>query len=135
MRRRRLRRRLLVALLIASQVLTAVGAKLGLPLWLVAGPWIGGIAVAAALAVGEVPTVDWRRRLAARRWDLAAIASVTLLAAALRPPDLQHIPNGIDVDEAWFALLAQRVVHGDGPKPFGVAFLGDPALNMHLMAV
>lgn len=64
------------------------------------------------------------------------MTAVALIAAgtALRLWDLDGFPTGIHGDEAELALIAQTILQGSGPAPFGTAFLGDPALFLYFEA-
>ncbi|MGQ9674649.1 MAG: glycosyltransferase family 39 protein [Chloroflexota bacterium] len=63
-----------------------------------------------------------------------AACAILIAGAALRLFDLEGIPSGIHGDEAEFALLALPILSGEGPAPFGTAFLGDPALFLYVEA-
>ncbi len=62
------------------------------------------------------------------------VVSLLLAGAALRSYDLAGYPTGINNDEAEFGLIARQILRGEGPHPFGTAFLGDSALYFYILA-
>ncbi|MHB1130986.1 MAG: ArnT family glycosyltransferase [Chloroflexota bacterium] len=60
--------------------------------------------------------------------------ALVLLGACLRLYELGSYPTGLNGDESEFTLLALAVLRGEGPHPFGTAFLGDPALYTYALA-
>lgn len=127
------RRLAFAALLIGGQIATTYLARSGYALLPVTLPWLTSLAAAVALVL-PTPACGWRPRLAWRSPDTLALVGLTLLAGALRLPNLESLPSGIHGDEGEFGVLARDVVQGVGPAPFGLAFLGDPALYVHLLA-
>lgn len=102
-------------------------------LWQVVVPWLVSLVAAVVLVrpaslgrEGHGLSWWWPERL--------IVAGVTLLAGVLRLPDLETHPSGIYGDEGEFGVLALAISRGDGPAPFGTAFLGDPALYVHILA-
>ncbi len=60
--------------------------------------------------------------------EVLAVAGLTLVGAALRLYRLADFPSGIHGDETGFGLIAEAILRGQGPNPFGTAFLGDAAM-------
>ncbi|MHB9091978.1 MAG: ArnT family glycosyltransferase, partial [Chloroflexota bacterium] len=103
--------------------------------------WLGsiGAGLAAGLAWDRshpLPVANKWTQLAGRftRRELAAVGSLILVGALLRSYDLPAFPSGINGDEAEFGLVAQQILVGQGPHPFGTAFLGDTALYFYVLA-
>ena len=69
-----------------------------------------------------------------RSHEVAGVSALALTGAFLRLYDLAGVPGEIHGDEAAEALIALSIVQGNGPNPFGTAFLGDPALAFWLEA-
>lgn len=107
-------------------------------LWPDAIPWI--VSLFAALGLCAEPAIStkglrlWRARLSVYLPELAIITGLLVLAALLRIPFLEHFPSGIYGDEGEFGTIAAAIAHHHGPAPFGVAFLGDPALYLYVVA-
>lgn len=101
---------------------------------------VGSIAWLLSLFVLPLAFVE-RLRLALPRpsrqgWlELGAVALLLAVGAVYRFVALADFPTGIHGDEAEFGLLSARTLRGEGPYPFGVAFLGDPALFVYVNAV
>lgn len=57
------------------------------------------------------------------------------VGCALRLYDLEGYPSGIHGDETGFGLIAEAILKGQGPNPFGTAFLGDPSLYLYIEAL
>lgn len=125
------------------------GLLLLIALGSVRSPELGSLSIAAwafsiplfycalrACAVPVGPQRRWREQLETipRERETWAVVTVLFVAAILRLWQLEQYPSGIHGDEAEFALIAQRVLEGNGPNPFGTAFLGDPALFVYLEA-
>lgn len=138
------------------------GGSLGWPaqvqrrrLLLVAG---GLLSIAAGLVLLELRllgagTVAWATGLALVVWgawsraaadspvaaptrsELLAVASIVGVGLVLRLWALEQFPSGIHVDEAAMGLVALDVLRGQGPYPFGFAFIGDPAPFMYAEAL
>ncbi len=85
--------------------------------------WLGGLS-------------RWRVRWAWPRLtrELVLFAVIVLAGAALRLYNLEGYPSGVHGDEAEFGLIAQSILEGRGPNPFGVAFLGDPSMFLFVEA-
>ncbi len=100
--------------------------------------WGGALGFAFGAALPSI-----RKRAAGRRvlWtgfaigEFAAVFAMVSIGAALRLYHLSGIPGGIHGDETEFGLLARTVLAGQGPNPFGTAFLGDPALYVYILAL
>ncbi|CAN5306393.1 hypothetical protein BH23CHL1_BH23CHL1_12630 [soil metagenome] len=124
---------MLLLLLVGGQAASIFLARGEHALWPVAIPWI--ISLFAAVALVDARSGCRRSsRLPVQTYEILAIFGLTLLAVILRVPLLETIPSGIAGDEGEFGVLALEVSQGRGPDPFGVAFLGDPALYVHLLA-
>ncbi len=67
--------------------------------------------------------------------EAVVVAIITLVAGLLRFPNLERLPSGIHGDEGEFAAVGLAISQGQGPPPFGVAFLGDPAAYPHILAL
>ncbi len=63
-----------------------------------------------------------------------AVAILVAVGAILRLYNLEGYPTGIHGDETGFGLIADSILQGNGPNPFGTAFLGDPALFLYMEA-
>lgn len=123
----------LLVLLVGGQLATILLARAGYGLWPVALPWLVSL-LAGVLVCLPLQKPVLRSLPALRGWEVLVVVALTLLAALLRLPNLEHLPSGIHGDEGEFATWAVAVVEGRGPSPFGVAFLGDPALYVHMVA-
>lgn len=73
--------------------------------------------------------------IAASRSDIAIVAAITLLAAALRLWRLDTIPLGIHGNEAWTALDAQRIVREGWIGPYVISALGQPTGPLYFAAL
>ncbi len=130
---------------------TLSGLLMLLSLATVATPSATGISLAAwamslLLAVAAVATSDsFTLGERARKWiahqarprvtvEFALFTGITLAGAALRLYNLEGYPSGVHGDEAEFGLIARAILEGRGPNPFGVAFLGDPAMFLFVEA-
>ena len=60
---------------------------------------------------------------------------IVAVGCVLRLYDLEGYPSGIHGDETGFGLIAETILNGRGPNPFGTAFLGDPALYLYIEAL
>ncbi|CAN5517980.1 hypothetical protein BH23CHL2_BH23CHL2_05700 [soil metagenome] len=127
------RRLLLLWIVIGAQLVTALLARSAASLWLVGAPWLIGLAAAVILVHGPAPRLR-RSGHPARKRELWVVVALTALAGLLRLPRLESLPAGIYGDEGEFGSLALAISRGQGPEPFGVAFLGDPALYVHVLA-
>jgi 4-amino-4-deoxy-L-arabinose transferase-like glycosyltransferase len=127
------RRIWLLALLVGTELATLYFARSGRAFWPVAIPWLVSMAAAVAFLRSRQAGGAWRLP-GPRSTEFLLVAGLTLLAAALRLPGLERMPGGIYGDEGEFAVRALDVTQGGGPAPFGVAFLGDPALYIYLLA-
>lgn len=127
------RHRLLLLLMAAGQAAAIALAYGSHTLWPVAIPWIVSLFAAVAL-VNTWSGSQRTSRLPVKTYEILAVVGLTLLAVILRVPNLERIPSGIAGDEGEFGVLALEVSQGSGPDPFGVAFLGDPALYVHVLA-
>ena len=106
--------------------------------WPVAIPWLASVVATLALCAESFATEYWthvrRFKLPRYRLELALVVGLVVLAAALRIPFLESLPSGIHGDEGEFGTIAAAVAQHRGPAPFGVAFLGDPALYTYVLA-
>lgn len=103
--------------------------------------WLIGLALALVSALPMQPPLGLALRSGLRRItttlrtrEALAVGAITILGAALRMYDLERYPSGFHGDEGEFGLIAASVLQGNGPDPFGTAFLGDPALYPYLLA-
>ncbi|MCC6626999.1 MAG: glycosyltransferase family 39 protein [Chloroflexi bacterium] len=142
------RRVVTLAVIIAGQAVAMGLARSERALWTSLLAWLVSLVAFITLFLPDeqlrAPLAWLQRRLPDSRlprWVASprattwlAIGGLTLLAAGLRLTNLEHLPNGIHGDETEFGELALAILRGDGPLPFGVAFWGDPALYMHLLA-
>ena len=101
--------------------------------WPILLPWSLSLVAAVAGVAGVPVRIAWRLPDPRRVWP-PVIGAVMLLAALLRFVGLEGIPRGIHGDEGEFGMIALDMARGQGPSPFGVAFLGDPALYPQLLA-
>jgi 4-amino-4-deoxy-L-arabinose transferase-like glycosyltransferase len=69
------------------------------------------------------------------RIEAGALAAILFAGLAARLWAPESFPNGIQVDEAAMGLIALDILRGQGPHPFGLAFIGDPAPFMYLEAL
>ncbi len=120
-------------LAVGGQVSAVVLARFTDSFWMVAVPWLASLVAAAMFVLGRRPGLP---RLSGRfqNRDLWIVGGLTLLASLLRLPNLETMPAGIHGDEGEFGELALNVSRGEGPAAFGVAFLGDPALYVYVIA-
>ena len=71
----------------------------------------------------------------ARRWEVAAVVTIILVAAVLRFWHLSSLPAGLHGDEAWTGLEAQRILEHGWIGPYSPGALGQPSGPMYLTAV
>jgi 4-amino-4-deoxy-L-arabinose transferase-like glycosyltransferase len=97
--------------------------------------WLGAMAAAVLAAIPRQTPLLALPGIAARRcaaWvqsrEGVAALCLTAAAAGLRFFRLADFPSGIHGDETGFGLIAASVARGQGPNPFGTAFLGDAAI-------
>jgi hypothetical protein len=62
-----------------------------------------------------------------------AVGGIVILAAGARLLRLEQLPALIDGDEGEFGAIALSILRGEGPSPFGVAFLDGPALYTYAL--
>jgi hypothetical protein len=77
----------------------------------------------------ESPKVGQRRALwtsRSARVEVAIVAGLTLLAAALRLWQLDTVPLGLHGDEAWTGIDARRIVEERWIGPYLISALGQP---------
>ena len=124
---------ILLCIVIAAQLATALLARSDARLWQILLPWFLSFGVSVLLVQRRLPRLPHARLLA---WnpEVWFALGLTALAACLRLPHLETLPAGIYGDEGEFGVIALTISRGEGPKPFGVAFLGDPALYVHTLA-
>jgi 4-amino-4-deoxy-L-arabinose transferase-like glycosyltransferase len=94
-------------------------------------PWIGGVALVAAVLSGQ-----FRKRRLPKWWRQEAVA-VTLLsvvALALRLIRLGQIPDLMSGDEGSMALDAGRILDGHLANPFGTGWLSHSNLFFYMQA-
>ncbi|MHB1414654.1 MAG: ArnT family glycosyltransferase, partial [Chloroflexota bacterium] len=103
--------------------------------------WLASLSLTLRAALpDEFSLLAYARRQCARLRSASltgeAVAVVAILTAGtvLRLYDLAAIPSGIVGDEAAFGTIARSVLEGNGPHPFGTAFLDDPALLFYMEA-
>ena len=131
-------RTFLLGLTFVGQVLAIFLVRRTNSFWPVATPWL--ISLLAAVGLCALPFVSARRwrglqaRLSEYLPEIALVVGLVILAGALRLPFLESLPSGIHGDEGEFGTIAAAVAHHHGPAPFGVAFLGDPAMYLYVVA-
>lgn len=126
-------RELLLIIAVTGQAVAILGARTQHSFWPVFLPWaLSLVAVAACLI--PLPARIWQWGLSPRTAERLAIGAVIVVAALLRFVNLEAVPSGIHGDEGEFGAVALAVARDQGPSPFGVAFLDDPALYMYLLA-
>ncbi len=131
-------RTFLLGLTFVGQVLAIFLVRRTNSFWPVATPWL--ISLLAAVGLCALPFVSARRwrglqaRLPEYLPEIALVVGLVILAGALRLPFLESLPSGIHGDEGEFGTIAAAVAHHHGPAPFGVAFLGDPAMYLYVVA-
>ncbi|MCC7106835.1 MAG: glycosyltransferase family 39 protein [Chloroflexi bacterium] len=77
-----------------------------------------------------------RVRISRAGWlEVAGVVTLVAAGAVLRVYALGSYPSGIHGDEAELGLIAMTTLAGRGPNPFGLMFLGDPALFAYIDAV
>ena len=124
---------LLLSIVVMAQLATALLARSDARLWQVFPLWLLSLSAALLVAHGQLPRPA-PPRLNPRNPEIWTVLGLTILAALLRLPRLETLPAGIYGDEGEFGTLALSISRGAGPNPFGVAFLGDPALYVHIIA-
>lgn len=67
--------------------------------------------------------------------EAVGLAVVVVAAGVLRLSSLDTLPLGIHIDEAVMGLIARDILAGNGPHPFGFAFISDPAPLMYVKAL
>ncbi len=132
-------RAVLVGLIVLGQALAIFLVRGHDAFWPVAIPWFVSLFAALGLCAETlVPAHRWRfwreAKLRAYLPEIALVVGLLVLAGALRIPLLESFPSGIHGDEGEFGTIAAAVAHHHGPAPFGVAFLGDPALYLYVVA-
>jgi 4-amino-4-deoxy-L-arabinose transferase-like glycosyltransferase len=101
--------------------------------WPAVLPWALSL-VAAVASVTGVPFRVAVPPLSARLMYGLALGGILIFATLARFIDLDGLPGGVHGDEGEFGMVAVEIARGEGPSPFGVAFLDDPALYTHLLA-
>lgn len=124
---------LVAGIVVGAQLATALLARSDARLWLTALPWVLSLGAATVLVSGRLPRPSVPRANF-RSPELWLVIGLTVLAGLLRLPRLETLPAGIYGDEGEFGAIALAISQGEGPPPFGVAFLGDPALYVHVLA-
>lgn len=69
-----------------------------------------------------------------RRWEIAGLLLITLLAAALRFYRLTELPPGLHFDEGFKAVTARALLAGAPPKLFFESDMGEEPLAIYLLA-
>ncbi|MCC7106834.1 MAG: glycosyltransferase family 39 protein [Chloroflexi bacterium] len=95
--------------------------------------WIGSMAcfvaaVARPVARPCMPEIRLTRR------ELGLAGLLVAIGTAARFFNLEGTPSGVHGDETEFGMAALRVLAGNGANPFGVVFLGDPAMFAYVQA-
>ena len=78
---------------------------------------------------------EWWRKLPARRWELAGLGLILLLAAFTRLYQINTIPSGVFFDEAMNGLDAKRVTEEGFHPVYFEANFGRGALFIYLLAL
>ena len=131
-------RTILTGVILLGQVLAIYLVRGHNAFWPVAIPWF--VSLVAALSLCAEPFISghevrfWHVKLSVYLPEIALVVGLVALAAALRVPFLESLPSGIHGDEGEFGTIAVAVAHHHGPAPFGVAFLGDPAFYLYVVA-
>src|SRR5689334_14099989 len=105
----------------------------GNPAWL---PWPALIAWAAAIGLllagawllGPQRPAFALARLRGARWELSAVAGITLLALLLRTAALDSIPYNFGGDEGEMGSMARMVLSGELRDPFATGWMSHPML-------
>jgi hypothetical protein len=100
--------------------------------WPALGAWAGSIAL---FLVGAWALTSPGRAIRLARWELAALAGLTLLALALRAVAIERIPQNFGGDEGEMGRLAREVLHGTAYAPFATGWLSHPMLWFFLQAL
>ncbi len=136
--RRSMARVTLFLVILAGQTISIYLVRGHDAFWPVAIPWM--VSLVATLGLCAEPFMfrygSHPRPTSLSRYlpEFALVAGLVVLAAALRIPFLESLPSGIHGDEGEFGTIAAAIVQHHGPAPFGVAFLGDPALYTYVLA-
>jgi 4-amino-4-deoxy-L-arabinose transferase-like glycosyltransferase len=69
-----------------------------------------------------------------RRWEIAGILLITLLAAALRFYRLPELPPGLHFDEGFKGVTARALLEGAPPKLFFESDMGEEPIAIYLVA-
>ncbi|MGI5835939.1 MAG: glycosyltransferase family 39 protein [Chloroflexota bacterium] len=124
--------------MVASLGMVNVAELSGLALLL----WMGSLA--AALFATAPPEASLSRKFAGlwatipgriTKGEAIIFTLIVAVGCVLRLYDLEGYPSGIHGDETGFGLIAETILNGRGPNPFGTAFLGDPALYLYIEAL
>jgi 4-amino-4-deoxy-L-arabinose transferase-like glycosyltransferase len=69
-----------------------------------------------------------------RRWEAAALLSISLLAAALRFYRLPQVPPGLHYDEGFKGVMARGLLEGSPPQLFFESDMGEEPVAIYLVA-
>ena len=103
-------------------------------LWLVA---VGAVVAAAVSGVrwSELRPAALKERLWPYRWELAAVAALTVAAATVRTVILTHLPLPFEQDEAALARESLYVLEGQTKNMFMSGLQGHPTMQFFTEAV
>lgn len=86
-------------------------------------------------AVAEERAREIWRAMVAARVEIAVVAAITALAAALRLWHLGTVPLGLHGDEAWTGIDARRVLREGWIGPYLISALGQPTGPLYFTAL
>jgi 4-amino-4-deoxy-L-arabinose transferase-like glycosyltransferase len=69
-----------------------------------------------------------------RRWEIAGLLLIVLLAAALRFYRLPDLPPGLHFDEGFKGVTARAILHGAPPRLFFESDMGEEPVAIYLVA-
>jgi len=70
--------------------------------------------------------VDGKKKTKLARWELAALATILLVAVLTRTLGLGRVPPGLSADELANSRMAERVLDGERPIWFEESFGHEP---------
>jgi len=88
-----------------------------------------------AMLAAEQPFPVPRVEALGLRWEIALVAGILLIAAALRFWHLTSLPAGLHGDEAWTGIEGRRILREGWIGPYSPSALGQPSGPLYVTAV
>src|SRR5579884_1308375 len=88
-----------------------------------------------AMLAAEQPFPVPRVEALGLRWEIALVAGILLIAAALRFWHLTSLPAGLHGDEAWTGIEGRRILREGWIGPCSPSALGQPSGPLYVTAV